>query len=164
MHLSAVLLWKILQPALTLHLIYFTSNFLMFFSFCRFHVHSITYWMLLSKSCCSPMDVRWWMVLPYLVVLWMPLHIWMLLPNMLVKWPNPLLMLFFFSVFFSSMLWNAFLAHPIAFQPTWCLYPCGKGSLLTSQHHAYISLLTPRLLMFSNFKFSLENHATLSHL
>ncbi len=60
---------------------------------------------------------------------------------------NPLLMLFFFSVFFSSMLSNALLAHPITFQPTWCLYLCGKGSLLTSQHHAYISLLPPRLLM-----------------
>jgi hypothetical protein len=58
-----------------------------------------------------------------------------------------LLMLFFFSVFFSSMLSNALLAHPITFQPTWCLYLCGKGSLLTSQHHAYISLLPPRLLM-----------------
>ncbi len=110
---------------------------------------------------CSPMDVRWWMVLPYLVDLWMPLHIWMLLANTLVKWPIHCLC---FPVFFSSMLSNALLAHPITFQPSWCLHSCGKGSLLTSQHHAYISLLTPRLLMFSNFKFSLENHATLSHL
>jgi hypothetical protein len=79
----------------------------------------------------------------------------------LVKWPNHCLC---FSVFFSSMLSNALLAHPITFQPSWCLYSHGNDSQLTSQHRAYISLLTPRLLMFSNFKFSLENHATLSHL